>query len=107
MIELKPNIAEKVRKLHAKYDPHKNLHEHNKSVFAKVVKTVMRRSAGNYFEELMNKCNMYENENESKKQEIVESKKFDDSDYETGRNDEINETSPIELACLVELSNSV
>ena len=94
MIELNPSVAEKVRKLHALHDPHKKLHEQNKKVFVKVIQTVMQRSAGEYFEELMRACHMYLT-------------LTDDDAVEEQDANNTHPTSPIELACLVELSNSV
>jgi hypothetical protein len=44
MIELEFQVADKVRKCHARHDPHKRLHEQNKAVFVKVIQTIMERS---------------------------------------------------------------
>jgi|TARA_B110000090_G_scaffold209986_1_gene269168 hypothetical protein len=90
-----------VRKLHAEYDPHKRLHEQNKTIFVKVIQTVMKRSASEYFEELMVLCNMY-----GEKQNEKSGGKKNEEDVSEAHGSAMD-TSPIELACLVELSNSV
>jgi hypothetical protein len=107
MIELKPDIANKVRKLHALHDPHKNIHQQNKEIFRKVISMVMRRSPGEYFEDLMVQCNMYSRND-------IDTKRDDNDDVvkistprDSSSDDTCNIAYQIELACLVELSNSV
>ena len=91
-----------MRKLHAEYDPHKRLHEQNKTIFVKVIQTVMKRSASDYFEELMVLCNMY-----GEKQNEKSGGKENEENVNEAHHGSAMDTSPIELACLVELSNSV
>ena len=97
MIELKPSIAEKVRKIHALHDPHKKIHEHNKIVFMKVIQTVMKQSPGEYFEMLMTEVGMYG----------TLDTKTTISEENLERKEKDKDTSQIELACLVELSGGV
>ena len=109
MIELEFHIAEKVRKCHARHDPHKRLHEQNKEIFVKVIQTIMERSPGEYFEELMEQCNMYGGGKQHGKEEEGggDMKHDDEVGAKYGERRMNNVTCEIELACLVELSESV
>ena len=115
MIELEFHIAEKVRKCHARHDPHKRLHEQNKEIFVKVIQTIMERSPGEYFEELMEQCHMYgggggKQHGEEEENGVHGGDMKHDDDEVGGKYDErmmSNVTCEIELACLVELSESV
>jgi hypothetical protein len=93
--------SREIRRIHAKHDPHKSIHQKMPALFRKVVSIVSTESPGAYFDVLVAKANVHENAatrlaEKSSGQKAL-SKMTSPEELEAER----------ELACLVELSDAV
>lgn len=88
-------IAREIRRVHAKHDPHKSIHSTMPNLFRRVVLTVSSESPGKYFDSLLARARIHEH---------VASQA---DEYDESRTPELVLEAERELACLVELSDTV